>query len=153
MYKFARVSIIKYHWLSVLSNRNIFSQFWRLGIQGSRCQQVWFLSRPLSLICRQPPSSYVTTRPFLSVFIPGFSSSSYRTAQAQSCLTLCNPTDCSLPGSSVYGILQAKNTGVGCHFLLQGIFPTQGSNRHLLRLLPWQADSLPCATWEALTFL
>ena len=32
-----------------------------------------------------------------------------------------------------------KNTGVGCHFLLQGIFPTQGSN---LRLLHWQADSL-----------
>ena len=32
-----------------------------------------------------------------------------------------------------------KNTGVGCHFLLQGIFPTQGSNPHLLH---WQADSL-----------
>ena len=29
---------------------------------------------------------------------------------------------------------------MGCHFLLQGIFPTQGSN---LRLLHWQADSLP----------
>ena len=36
-----------------------------------------------------------------------------------------------------------KNTGVGCHFLLQGIFPTQGSNLHLLGLLHWQADSLP----------
>ena len=33
-----------------------------------------------------------------------------------------------------------KNTGVGCHFLLQGIFPTQGSNLCLLR---WQEDSLP----------
>ena len=33
-----------------------------------------------------------------------------------------------------------KNAGVGCHFLLQGIFPTQGSNP---RLLHWQADSLP----------
>ena len=33
-----------------------------------------------------------------------------------------------------------KNTGVGCHFLLQGIFPTQGSNLHLLH---WQLDSLP----------
>ena len=42
--------------------------------------------------------------------------------------TLCNLMDWSLPGSSVPGILQAKNTGVGCHFLLQGIFPTQGSN-------------------------
>ena len=36
-----------------------------------------------------------------------------------------------------------KNTGVGCHFLRQGIFPTQGSNPHLLSLLHWQADSLP----------
>ena len=33
-----------------------------------------------------------------------------------------------------------KNTGVGCHFLLQGIFPTKGSN---LLLLNWQADWLP----------
>ena len=37
----------------------------------------------------------------------------------------------------------SKNTGVGCHFLLQGIFSTQGSNLHLLRLLHWQVDSLP----------
>ena len=37
-----------------------------------------------------------------------------------------------------------KNTGVGCHFLLQGIFPTQGSNPcRLLRLLHWRADSRP----------
>ena len=36
-----------------------------------------------------------------------------------------------------------KNTGVGCHFLLQRIFPTQGSNPHLLLLLHGQADSLP----------
>ena len=33
-----------------------------------------------------------------------------------------------------------KNTGVCCHFLLQGIFPNQGSNLHLL---PWQVGSLP----------
>ena len=31
---------------------------------------------------------------------------------------------------------------MGCHFLLQGIFPTQGQNLHLLRLLHWQADSI-----------
>ena len=47
---------------------------------------------------------------------------------AQSCPTLCKATDCSPPGSSVHGILQDKSTGVGCHALLQGIFPTQGSN-------------------------
>ena len=35
------------------------------------------------------------------------------------------------------------NTGVDCHSLLQGTFPTQGSNPRLLCLLHWQADSLP----------
>ena len=35
-----------------------------------------------------------------------------------------------------------NNTGVGCHFLLQGISPTQRLNPHLLSLLHWQADSL-----------
>ena len=39
----------------------------------------------------------------------------------QSCPTLCDPTDCSLPGSSVHGIFQAKKTGVGCY-----IFPSAG---------------------------
>ena len=38
-----------------------------------------------------------------------------------------------------------KNTGVGCSALLQGIFPTQGLNPHLLRLLHWQAGSVPLA--------
>ena len=36
-----------------------------------------------------------------------------------------------------------KNTGVGCHFLLQGIFPTLGSNPLLLHLQHWQVNSLP----------
>ena len=36
-----------------------------------------------------------------------------------------------------------KNTGVGCHLLLQGVFPTQGSNLYLLHLVRWQVDSLP----------
>ena len=35
-----------------------------------------------------------------------------------------------------------KNTGVGCHFLLQGTFPTQGPNSWLLHLLHWQVDFL-----------
>ena len=46
-----------------------------------------------------------------------------------------------LPGSSVHGISPGKNTGVGCHFLLQGIFPTQGWNLCLLHCR-W-IDSLP----------
>ena len=47
---------------------------------------------------------------------------------AQSCLTLCKPMDCSLPGSSAHEDSPGENVGVGCHFLLQGIFPTQGLN-------------------------
>ena len=47
---------------------------------------------------------------------------------AQSCPTLCDPMDYSLPGFSIHGIFPGKNTGVGCYFLLQGIFLAQGSN-------------------------
>ena len=64
------------------------------------------------------------------------------------CPTLCDPMDCSLPGSSCDS--PGKNTGLGCHAPLQGIFLTQGSNLHLLCLLHWQTDSLPLSTWEAL---
>ena len=51
--------------------------------------------------------------------------------------TLCDPMDCSPPGSFAMGL--GKNIGVGYHFLLQGIFLTQVLN---LRLLHWQAGSL-----------
>ena len=50
----------------------------------------------------------------------------------QSCPTLCNPMDCSPPGSPVHGNSPGKSLGVGCHALLQGIFPTQESNPGLL---------------------
>ena len=66
---------------------------------------------------------------------------------AQSCPTLCAPMDCSLPDSSVYGDSPGKNTGVGCHFLLQGIFPTSGSNLCLLHcrqiLYHWATGEVP----------
>ena len=50
----------------------------------------------------------------------------------QLCLTLCNSMDCSPPGSSVHGDSPGKNSRVGCHFPLQGIFPIQESNLCLL---------------------
>ena len=46
----------------------------------------------------------------------------------QSCPTLCDPMDCSLPGSSVHGILQAGVLDSVNHSFLQGILLTQGSN-------------------------
>ena len=45
----------------------------------------------------------------------------------QSCLILCDPIDCSLQAPHPRHF-SGKNTGEGCHFLLQGIFPTQGQN-------------------------
>ena len=54
----------------------------------------------------------------------------------QLCLTLCDIMDCShAPPPPPQAPFPGKNTGVGYHFLLQGIFPTQGSNPYLLCLL------------------
>ena len=58
-----------------------------------------------------------------------------------------DPMDCSTPGPSVHGDYPGKNTGVGCHALLQGIFSTQGLNLHLLHfrriLLPLSHQANP----------
>ena len=74
---------------------------------------------------------------------------------AQWCPTLCDPVDCSLPGSSsVHEDSPGKNTGVGCHALLQGIFLTQGlplcgqilyhlSHQGSPRMLEWVAYPFP----------
>ena len=58
--------------------------------------------------------------------------------------TLCDIMDCSCQAPLSVGY-SGKNGGVGCHGLLQGIFPTQGSNPQLLYLLHWKAGSLPLA--------
>ena len=72
---------------------------------------------------------------------------------AQSCPTLCNlvglqPTRIPCPWNS-----PGKHAGVGFHFLLQGIFPTQRWNPRLLRLLRWQVGSLPVCHHGSLFFL
>ena len=64
------------------------------------------------------------------------------------CVQVCSinqscPTLCDLRGLQPARLLcpwsfPGKNTGVGCHFLFQGIFPTQGSNLHLLGLLHYR---------------
>ena len=56
-------------------------------------------------------------------------------------------TDYSLPGSSVHGIFQGKNTGMGWHLLRQGIFPTNQTHISCVCLY-WQLGSLPLAPPE-----
>ena len=65
---------------------------------------------------------------------------------AQSCPTFCDPMNCSQPGFSVHEDSPGKNTGVGCCFLLQGISPTQESNRGLLhcrQIISWATREAP----------
>ena len=70
----------------------------------------------------------------------------FTVVQLLSHVRLCDLADCSPPGTSVQWDFPGKNIGVGCHFLLQGIFPTQGSNPGLLYQ---QVDSLPPSHREA----
>ena len=72
-------------------------------------------------------------------------------------MTLCNPTDGSPPGFFCLWDSSGRNTGVGCHFLLQGIFPTQGLNPglphwrqilyHLSRYLNCRRNSFTHSCW------
>ena len=60
------------------------------------------------------------------------------------CLTLLWPYGLEPSRLICWGDFPGKNIGVGCHFLLQGIFLTQESNPHLLH---WQVDSWPLSHW------
>ena len=61
----------------------------------------------------------------------------------QSCPTLCDPIDGSPPGTPVPGILQAKNTGVGCHFLLQCM--KAKSESEVAQSCPTLSDPMDCS--------
>ena len=67
----------------------------------------------------------------------------------QLCLTLCDPMSHSLRVSSVLGDSPGENTGVGCHALLQGIFPTQDSNLSLASPALEIVFFTTSTTWEA----
>ena len=61
----------------------------------------------------------------------------------QSCPTLCDPIDGSPPGSPVPGISPGKNTGVGCHFLLQCM--NVKSQSEVAQLCPTLSDVMDCS--------
>ena len=69
---------------------------------------------------------------------------------AQSCLTLCNPMDCSLLGSSVPGVLLARILEWVAMPFFQGIFTTQGSNLGLLhgRQILYHLSHHPISQWN-----
>ena len=100
----------------------------------------------------QPPQSSVRTWPHPSVhLLPGAAGVlgvSCATCSAQLHPTL-RPQDCSPPGSPVHGDSPGKKTGVGCHALLQGIFPTQGSGLYLLSPALAGRFFTTSAAWEA----
>ena len=74
-----------------------------------------------------------------------FMSACVHAKSLQSCLTLWDTMDHSLLVSSLLCDSPGKNTGVGCHALLQGIFPTQGLNPSVLCIMHWQACFLSLA--------
>ena len=89
--------------------------------------------KPMSLASPALVGGLFTTEPSECVYLI-----------AQLCPAVCDLVDSSLPGSFVHADSPGKNTGVGCHALLQGIFPTQGANPGSEpRSSTLQADSLP----------
>ena len=68
---------------------------------------------------------------------------------AQSCLTLCKPMECSLPGSSVRGIFQARNTGVDLPFPSPGHLPDPGIEPMSLEFSALEGRFFTtCTTWD-----
>ena len=94
---------------------------------------------PLSLLVNvssrvEPERNFLASQaddhfPFKSLPDLPLPSSESESEVARSCLTLCDPVDCTRPLGPWDS--PGENTGVGCHFLLQGIFPTQGLNTGL----------------------
>ena len=96
---------------------------------------------------KEPGSSSDTDLPRAcsQAFTPLLSAKSRHCVCAKSlqlCSTLCDPMDRSPLGSPCPWDFPGKNTGVGYHFLLQGIFPTQGLNPHLLCHRYWHGSFL-----------
>ena len=101
----------------------------------SRWDSTWKVYQQVLEPSRAPMSRFPR-----QIFSPPSGHFSNNYAYVLSCFNhvqLCNLTDCRrlCPWDS-----PGKNTGVDCHALLQGIFPTQGSNPDLRH---WQVDSLP----------
>ena len=119
------------------------SAFFMIQLSSSLNTYFWLVDTLITLIQLQFYSKMESLLLFKSLSYYQMHRRKYNSLHAKSCPTLCNLMDQSLPGSSVHGDSPGKNIRMGCHALLQGIFPTQGLNLHLLYLLHWQVGSLP----------
>ena len=112
-----------------------FSNAWKWKVKVKSLSHVWLFSTPWTAACQTPPSMGFSRQEYWSgVPLPSplsrlVVSNSLPPHRLWPTRLLC---PCDFPG---------KNTRVSCHFLLQEISLTQGSNSQLSHLLQWQADS------------
>ena len=88
-------------------------------------------------------SSHSRNNTFNKIFFFNWNWVTAKVLVSQLYQTLCNPMDCSPPGSSSHWILQTRILGWVAIPFSRGIFLTQGTNLCLLGLLHWQMSSLP----------
>ena len=141
------------HWLP-RTNETLIKMKRLLGLRAKWCCSWWDSSvdggragpshlTSLAVLCPKSGHPFYTW-PFLKVIL------CYGCSVTQSCLIFCNPVDSNLPDSSVHGDSPGKTSGVGCHFLLQEILPTQGLDsglphcRQILNSLSHQGSHKIC---------
>ena len=137
------------HWVGSL----ITSQWG--GYLVSKEGEEWLNANP-GLMFHPPPLSGLALLPWLSsppFYLPPkgtqVANMTLCAVRSRSALSDSVPPHGSPPGSSVHRISRQEYTGTGCHFLLQGIFLTQGSNLFLLHLCVGNQILHHWATWEA----
>ena len=74
------------------------------------------------LLCLLKPQSYLQLTTWFLLYLSRLLKMPCAVLSCFSRVQLCNPMDCSLPGSSVHGDSPGKNTGMGCHALSKGAF-------------------------------
>ena len=141
---------------------NICSHLWELKFATNRKHQIksllnWGLSctRLSKYQTRNALGAFTlkATRDITVFYLGNFINVKYMVVVAQSCLTLWDPMDCSLPNFSVRGIFQAEKTGVGCHSLFQGIFPTQVSRIEGSFFTIWATREASSVKYKVLQFI
>ena len=107
-------------------------QSYALGCTPEAVGASWAVIAPLGVLEKHHPADPPILTEWVQASVACFLLQEVEVLVAWLCLTLCDPTDHSPTRLLCPWDFPGKNTGVGGHSLLQGIFPTQGSNPHLL---------------------